>query len=126
MTVELRNIPGHQAPQGYSETSIATGTRIVHVAGQVGHGEDLTAQTRSAARNVAAALDAAGASGADLAKLTIHVAAWEPSKYPELGAALSAAYGELGWRPVPVTLLGAGALFQPDHLIEIEAVAVCD
>lgn len=126
MAIELTNIPGREAPTGYSEASIATGTRIIHVAGQVGSGDDLAAQAESAVRNVAAALEAAGATGADVAKITIHVADWEPSKYAELGAGLSIAYAELGWPPVPVTLLGAGALFSPSHLVEIEAVAVCD
>lgn len=125
MPVELRNVPGRDAPVGYSEVSIATGTRIVHVAGQVGAGDSLQAQTTSAVHRVAEALTAAGASGADLAKLTVHVADWEPAKYPELGAGLSAAYADLGWPPVPVTLLGAAALFTPQHLVEIEAVAVC-
>jgi enamine deaminase RidA (YjgF/YER057c/UK114 family) len=131
MTIELRNIESLPDPQTYHHVSIARGDRVVHMAGQVGTDESgklaeggLAGQAERAARNVAAGLAAAGASPADLAKLTIYVVGWEPSMLPELGQGLYAAVDDEPWPRVPITLIGVASLFEPDYLIEIEAVAV--
>ena len=131
MTARLHNIPGRPAPQFFHHVSVATGDRIVHVSGQVGSDDTgeiveggLAAQAERALLNVGLALDAAGAADEDLAKLTIYVVDWEPSKFEELGKGLLAANGARSFPPVPVTMIGVSALFQPDMLIEIEAVAV--
>lgn len=132
MTVELRNVPGQPEPQGFSHVSIARGDRIVHVAGRVGTDEagrvvegGLGAQARQAMANVGLALDAAGATESDVVKLTVYVVDWEPAKFPELGGGLMAARSERPWRDVPTTVIGVQALFEPEMLIEVEAVAVC-
>ena len=66
---ELVNPPGlHPAP-GFSHVAIASGAKVVHLAGQVAlapdfglvGGDDLYEQTRAAMENVKVALDAAGA-----------------------------------------------------------------
>jgi enamine deaminase RidA (YjgF/YER057c/UK114 family) len=76
-------------------------------------------------RNVGTALQAAGATFADVAKLTVYVVDWSPEKMAALGEGLGRASGELGIDSVrPVTLIGVAALAEPDLLIEVEAVAV--
>jgi len=133
MTALLLDVEGRVASPFHSQVSVASGTRLIHLAGQVGSDAEgriveggLAAQAERAMLNVGLALDAAGASEDDLVKLTIHVVDWAPEKLAELGAGLMAA-GEARPRPrVPVTLLGAATLYEPGMLVEIEAVAVAD
>lgn len=119
----------------YAQLSIASGSRLVHLSGQVardadggpvGQG-DLAAQTAQAFRNVGAALHAAGATFDDVAKLTVYVVDWRPEKMAQLGEGLQQVAGELRGDPRrPITLIGVSALGEPDLLIEIEAIAVLD
>ena len=131
MPVELRNVAGVPAPQGFSHCSIARGERIVHVAGQVGTDDDarvveggLAAQTERAMLNVGRVLETAGVSERDLVRLTIYVVGWEPSMFPAFGQGLLAARAARPSPDVPITLIGVASLFAPEHLVEIEAVAV--
>ena len=132
MTVTLHNIADTDAPLGYSHATAARGTTIVHVSGQVGADaagvlrEGLAAQTEQAMLNVAKALEAAGARVEDLVKSTIYIAGWDPSM---LDAFLTGAMAARQHHPFPdaaLTLIGVHSLFEPDHLVEIEAVAVVD
>ena len=132
MAVELRNVPGDPEPQGYTHVSIATGSRIIHVAGRTGTKPDgelpegLAAQAEQALLSVGRTLEAAGASASDLVKLTIYVVDWHPAKYEELGAGLLAAVTALSAPPAPVTMIGVQTLFEPGMLVEIEGVAVAN
>jgi enamine deaminase RidA (YjgF/YER057c/UK114 family) len=133
MTVSLLNPPGLVEPQGYTHVSIATGTRMIFVAGQVAQdaaGEvvgpgDLATQTAQALVNVSIALEAAGATFADVAKTTIYVVGWRPEMMPALfeGLTRASAQVELG-PPGPTTMIGVAALASPDLMVEIEVVAV--
>jgi enamine deaminase RidA (YjgF/YER057c/UK114 family) len=131
MSVEYLNTPGVPEPQGFTHISIASGDRIVHLAGQVGQDENgeivpggLAAQAERALLNLGSALEAAGASESDLVKITIYVVDWDPSKFEELVSGLGAAQAQRPGPEVPVTLIGVQSLFQPDMLIEIEGVAI--
>lgn len=128
MSVELLNVPGRQTTPFYHHVSVATGERIIHIAGQVGSDDDLqlvegglAAQAEQALRNVVAAVEAAGATAADLVKLTMYVTDWTPDQLEELGAGLAAVEGV---PRVPASLIGVSILFEPGYRIEIEAVAV--
>jgi enamine deaminase RidA (YjgF/YER057c/UK114 family) len=128
MSVELINPPGRPVTPFYHHVSVASGTRTIHVAGQTGSDEHaqlvpggLAAQAERALRNVVLALEGAGFGAENLAALTIYVAGWRPELLEELGAGLAAA-GDIP--RVPATLIGVDALFEPDHLVEIQAVAV--
>lgn len=117
----------------YRQVSVASGTRLVFVAGQVawdadgatvGEG-DLAAQVEQCYVNVGTALAAAGATFADVAKLNVHVVDWTPDKMPLLLAGIDRASARLGVTPAaPATLLGVAALDVPEHLVEVEATAV--
>lgn len=130
MSVELLNVPGRQTTPFYHHVSVATGKRVVHLAGQVGSDENLVlvggglaAQAEQALRNVVSGLQAAGATPADLVKMTMYVTDWTPDQLEELGAGLAAVEGI---PRVPATLIGVSILFEPGYRIEIEAVAVTE
>lgn len=119
----------------YRQVSVATGSTLIHVAGQVawdadgktiGDG-DLTAQVEQCYLNVGTALAGVGASFADVVKLTVHVVDWTPERMPELLEGIARASVKLGTTPMaPVSLFGIAALDVPEHLVEVEATAVLD
>jgi enamine deaminase RidA (YjgF/YER057c/UK114 family) len=117
---------------GFSQVVVATGTRSIHTAGQVSideHGAlvgagDLAAQTAQAMRNVGLALAAAGASYADIVKITTYVVNYQPEHRTVIGQARAPFFA--GGMPPASTLVGVTALALPEWLVEIEAVAVVD
>ncbi|MCS0638244.1 RidA family protein [Streptomyces sp. LP05-1] len=135
MAITLLNPEGLPVVDVYRQVSVASGSKLVFVAGQVavdaggnpvGVG-DLAAQVERCYLNVATALAAAGASFADVAKLNVHVVDWTPDQMPVLLAGIARAAERLGVTPVPpATLLGVAALDVPEHLVEVEATAVLD
>ncbi|GAA3130586.1 RidA family protein [Planomonospora alba] len=135
MAITLVNPGGLPEVDVYRQVSIASGSRLVFIAGQVawdadeatvGEG-DLAAQVEQCYLNIATALAEVGGSFGDVAKLTVHVVDWTPDKMPRLLEGISRAAAKLGVTPVPpATLLGVAALDIPDHLVEIEAIAVLD
>ncbi|RFU88492.1 RidA family protein [Streptomyces triticagri] len=135
MSVTLLNPEGLPKPEVYRQLSVASGSKLVFLAGQVardadgrpvGQG-DLAAQVEQCYLNIATALAAIGASFDDVAKLTVYVVDWSPEKMPLLGEGVGRAAAKLGVDPVkPITLLGVAALGEPDLLIEVEATAVVE
>jgi len=134
MPVTLMNPDGLMKPDVYRQVAVATGTRQVHVAGQVAYDAegqlvapgDLAGQVAQAYRNVAAALAAAGATFRDVVRLTIYVVDWEREKLPDFLAGIERVREELGVVPAPASLIGVSVLFEPGVLVEIEATAVVD
>lgn len=133
MPIELLNPPGLPQPDHYRQVAVASGSRTVYVAGQVARTADgvpvgtgdLAAQVEQAYVNVGAALAGVGGSFDDVAKLTIYLVDWDPSKLEALGEGVARATARLGLDLIkPVTLLGVAALGEPDLLVEVEAVAV--
>ncbi|WP_018588628.1 RidA family protein [Salinispora arenicola] len=135
MAVTLVNPSGLPEVDVYRQVSVATGSKLIHVAGQVswdadgktiGDG-DLTAQVEQCYLNVGTALAGVGASFADVVKLTVHVVDWTPERMPELLEGIARASVKLGTTPMaPVSLFGIAALDVPEHLVEVEATAVLD
>ncbi|MEU1480080.1 RidA family protein [Streptomyces sp. NPDC005760] len=135
MAITLLNPDGLPKIDVYRQVSIASGSKLAFVAGQVawdaegrtvGEG-DLAAQVEQCYLNIGTALTEAGGSFDDVAELTLHVVDWTPDKMPRLLEGISRAAARLGTTPTPpATLLGVAALDVPDHLVEIEAVAVLD
>ena len=130
--LEHQNPPALRQPTGaYSQIVTARGAATVYVAGQVatdpagtivGVG-DLRAQARQVFANLRAALEAAGADPAHVAKLTIYVVGFRPESRDLLVPELHAMFGD---RPPANTLLGVEALARPEYLLEVDAVAVLD
>ncbi|MCX5009892.1 RidA family protein [Streptomyces sp. NBC_00555] len=135
MAITLVNPTGLPEVDAYRHVSIATGSKLVFIAGQVswdadgvtvGEG-DLAAQVEQCYVNVGTALAEAGASFDDVAKLTVYVVDWTPDQMPLLMEGLGRAAAKLGvTAKPPASLLGIAALDVPDHMVEIEAVAVID
>jgi enamine deaminase RidA (YjgF/YER057c/UK114 family) len=113
----------------YHQVAVATGTKTIYVAGQVAWNAelDLATQTEQAYVNVHAALKAAGASFKDLVKVTVYVVDWTQDKMPDLLKGIENAAARLNEKPAPpATLIGVATLDVPEHLVEIEAIAVID
>ncbi|GIF13940.1 RidA family protein [Actinoplanes teichomyceticus] len=135
MAVTLVNPAGLPEIPIYHQVSVATGTRLVNVAGQVawdaegrlvGAG-DLAAQVEQCYLNVATALAGVGGSFADVVRLTVHVVDWTPDKMPLLLDGIARAAARLGFTPAaPASLFGIAALDVPEHLVEVEATAMVD
>jgi len=131
MTLELINPEGLPTPASYTQVIVATGSRLVFVAGQVaddaqsnlvGPG-DLAAQARQAFANVGRSLAAAGAGPEQVTKITIYVVHHRPEYLPEISDARVAVFGD--HKPAD-TLVGVETLADPGYLIEVDAIAVVD
>ena len=125
---ELVNPPGlHPAP-GFSHVAIASGTRVVHFAGQVAlgpdfglvGGDDLYEQTRAAMRNLKVAMDAAGVAWGEVVRRTIYTL--QPTEYETITRAIDDVTG--GADHPAQTIVGVTGLAVPGLLIEIECTAV--
>ncbi|MFJ2745704.1 RidA family protein [Streptomyces sp. NPDC087440] len=135
MAITLVNPPGLPETDVYRQVSIASGSKLVFVAGQVAWDADgdtvgvgdLAAQVERCYLNIATALAGIGGSFDDVAKLTVYVVDWTPDKMPLFLEGVARAAEKLGKTPVPPgTLLGVAALDVPEHLVEVEATAVVD
>lgn len=94
MSTERVNPPDLSPPTGFSHAVVATGTRVVFLAGQTAldtegkvTGDTLPAQFEKALTNLLTALTAAGGTPTDLARVTVYatdVAAYRVHA-PELG-----------------------------------------
>ncbi|EFL30109.1 pyrimidine utilization protein C [Streptomyces viridochromogenes DSM 40736] len=135
MAITFVNPSGLPKIDVYRQVSIASGSRLVFIAGQVawdaagttiGEG-DLAAQVEQSYLNVGTALTEVGGTFDDVAKLTFYVVDWTPDKMTPLLEGISRAAAKLGITPAPpATLIGVAALDVPDHLVEIEATAILD
>ncbi|GAA1869274.1 RidA family protein [Myceligenerans crystallogenes] len=136
MTVQLLTPDAMFQPVPYHHVAVATGSRHIHVAGQIardGQGNplapgDLTGQLAAALRNTARGLAGAGATFDDVVRLRFFVTDWQPEKYTEFVAGIEQVAEELGLPdPLPpVSAIGVSYLFEPDVLVEVEAYAVVD
>ena len=133
MPVEKLNIPTLPEPQGFVHVGIAQGSRMVFLAGQVaqdGEGKlvgagDLAAQMEQAMLNVAAGLEAAGATFDDVAKTTLYVVDWDESKMEQLVGGFGRAAEKIGAAAlVPTTLVPVPRLFEEGYLVEVDVTAV--
>jgi enamine deaminase RidA (YjgF/YER057c/UK114 family) len=119
-------------PAAYTQVVVATGRRMVFVAGQVSidaEGKlvapgDFAGQVKQVFANLRTALEGAGATPADVTKITIYIVGYRPEMRSLVGEARSAVFGPA---TLPAsTLVGVQALAEPGFLIEIEAIAVLD
>jgi enamine deaminase RidA (YjgF/YER057c/UK114 family) len=124
----LINPPELFPPPGFSHVAVATGQRLVFVAGQtaitpefavIGEG-DLAAQTRASMESVAIALRAAGAGWGDVVRRTIYTIA--PTEFEVIARAIEEVTGET--EHPPQTILGVTGLALPQLMIEIEVTAL--
>jgi len=131
VTLQLINPDDLPTPSTYTHVVVATGTRMVFIAGQepedahgrlVGPG-DLAAQARQVFANLGRALAAASARPGQVTKITIYVVHHRPEYLPVIEAARAALFAE--HKPAD-TVVGVETLAQPGYLIEVDAIAVTD
>jgi enamine deaminase RidA (YjgF/YER057c/UK114 family) len=131
LTLDLINPDDLPTPHAYTHVAVASGARLMFVAGQepedergnlVGAG-DLAAQAHQVFANVGRALAAGGARLDQVAKITIYVVHYRREQLPVIDEARTALFGD--HKPAD-TLVGVEALSRPEFLIEVEAVAVID
>ena len=131
MTLECINPEGLPTPQTYTHVVVATGSRLVFIAGQepedehgnlVGEG-DLGAQAQQVFANLGRALAAAGARPDQVTKITIYVQDYRREHIPIIEAARVTLFGE--HKPAD-TLIGVATLSTPGFLIEVDAIAVTE
>ena len=135
MTINLVNPEGLPTVDIYRQVSIATGSKLVFIAGQiardadggkVGEG-DLAAQVEQCYLNIDTALAEVGGSFDDVARLTVYLVDWTPDKMPLFLEGAGRAFAKLGVNPAPpLTGIGVATLAAPDLLVEIEATAIID
>jgi enamine deaminase RidA (YjgF/YER057c/UK114 family) len=125
---QLINPPELFPPPGFSHLAVATGQRLVFVAGQtaitpdfavVGEG-DLAAQTRASMECVGIALRAAGAGWDDVVRRTIYTVA--PTEFEVITRAIEEVTGDSPHPPQ--TIIGVTGLALPQLMIEIEVTAL--
>jgi enamine deaminase RidA (YjgF/YER057c/UK114 family) len=129
VTVECINPADLPTPPTYSHVVVATGSRLVFIAGQepededgnlVGAG-DLATQAGQVFANVGRALRAVGARPDQVAKITIYVVGYRREYLPVIEEARVVVFGD--HKPAD-TLLGVQTLSRPEYLIEVDAFAV--
>jgi 2-iminobutanoate/2-iminopropanoate deaminase len=124
MGIEHINPETLPANPAFSQGTIAPAGRTLYVGGQNGVGPDgellegADAQVVQAMKNLLAVLDAAGATQADVAKLTIYL---HPTISGETGFA--AALPIWGQHATAVTVVQVPAFARPGVLVEIDAIA---
>lgn len=134
MPVHLSSPSGLMQHTPYHHVSVATGTKHVHVSGQIARAADgsaiatgdLAGQVAAALRNTHAGLVEAGAGFPDVVRLTFYVTGWTPDKIGAFMAGVEAVAEELELpAPMPpASLIGVEYLFEPDVLVEVEATAI--
>jgi enamine deaminase RidA (YjgF/YER057c/UK114 family) len=115
--------------KGFSHVTVAGD--MVWLGGQIGSDStgkvvdpgDVVAQFARAIRNVSIALDAAGCAPSDTVKLTYYVT--DLKQYRQNLKAIGSAFRkEFGDHYPATTLIEVVSLFEPEALVEIDAVAV--
>ncbi|MFE6627600.1 RidA family protein [Streptomyces rochei] len=130
MTAERLNPPELSPPTGFSHAVVATGTRVVFLAGQTAldtdgriTGDTLPAQFEAALTNLLTALRAAGGTPADLARVTVY--ATDVATYRTHAARLGRTWRELAGRDYPaMAVVEVVRLWDERALVELDGFAV--
>jgi enamine deaminase RidA (YjgF/YER057c/UK114 family) len=130
VTVERVNPPGLSPPTGFSHAVVATGSRVVFLAGQTALdvdgkvvGDTLPEQFEKALANLLTALRGAGGTPMDLARVTVY--ATDVAAYRTHAAELGAVWRELAGRDYPaMAVVEVVRLWDEEALVELDGFAV--
>ncbi|MEU0104670.1 RidA family protein [Streptomyces sp. NPDC006251] len=130
MTTERVNPPGLSPPAGFSHAVVASGSRVVFLAGQTALdadgkvvGRTLPEQFEKALANLLAALTAAGGSPADLARVTVY--ATDVPAYRAHARELGRLWRRLAGRDYPaMAVVQIVRLWDEEALVELDGFAV--
>jgi enamine deaminase RidA (YjgF/YER057c/UK114 family) len=128
--IDRVNAEGLPQPSGFSHAVVATGGRLVFLAGQTAldgsgtvTGAGIVAQFGVALGNLLSALRAVGGSPTELARVTVY--AVDPEDYRAHAAELGAVWRRLAGREYPaMALIGVTRLWDKDALVELDGFAV--
>ncbi|MDO0937320.1 RidA family protein [Streptomyces sp. DG2A-72] len=130
MTAERVNPPELSPPTGFSHAVVATGSRIVFLAGQTAldadgkvTGSTLPVQFEQALTNLLTALHAAGGTPSDLARVTVY--ATDVAAYRAHAAEVGGIWRRLAGRDYPaMAVVEVVRLWDVQALIELDGFAV--
>lgn len=130
MTAERVNPPELSPPAGFSHAVVATGSRLVFLAGQTAldadgevAGDTLPEQFTRALTNLLTALRAAGGTPADLARVTVY--ATDVAAYRIHARELGRIWRELAGRDYPaMAVVGVVRLWDEQALVELDGFAL--
>ncbi|MFE5814805.1 RidA family protein [Streptomyces sp. NPDC056479] len=130
MTAERVNPPDLSPPTGFSHAVVATGSRVVFLAGQTAldtdgkvTGDTLAEQFERALTNLLAALVAAGGTPADLARVTVY--ATDVAAYRTHAVELGGIWRKLAGRDYPaMAVVEVVRLWDEEALVELDGFAV--
>jgi enamine deaminase RidA (YjgF/YER057c/UK114 family) len=128
--VKFLNPDGLFKPGTFSQVAITKGERVVYISGQTARDAtsaivakgDVKKQAQRVFENLRVAVEAAGGSMADIAKITTYVVNLGPDDRVWIGEMVKQHFPH----PPAHTLVGISALAAPELLVEVEAVAVLD
>ncbi|WP_030568282.1 RidA family protein [Streptomyces aureocirculatus] len=130
MSLDRLNPAGLSPPTGFSHAVVATGGRLVFLAGQTALdtegkvvGATLPEQFAKALANLLAALHAAGGTPADLARVTVY--ATDVADYRTHARELGRIWKDLAGRDYPaMAVIGTVRLWDEECLVELDGFAV--
>lgn len=130
MSTERVNPPDLSPPTGFSHAVVATGSRIVFLAGQTAldtdgkvTGDTLPEQFERALANLLAALTAAGGTPADLARVTVY--ATDVAAYRARAAELGRIWRQSAGRDYPaMAVVEVVRLWDEQAMVELDGFAV--
>ncbi|GAA4661598.1 RidA family protein [Streptomyces chumphonensis] len=130
MTLHRLNPAGLARPSGFSHAVVATGSRLVMLAGQTaldGRGDvvpgGLPAQFERALTNLLTALRAAGGAPADLARVTVYTT--DVPAYRTHATVLGGIWRTHAGRDYPaMALVGVARLWDEEALVELDGLAL--
>ncbi|MEZ0161408.1 MULTISPECIES: RidA family protein [Streptomyces althioticus group] len=130
MTAERVNPPDLSPPAGFSHAVVATGSRVVFLAGQTALdgdgkvvGDTLPEQFTRALTNLLTALRDAGGTPADLARVTVY--ATDVAAYRENARELGRLWRELAGRDYPaMAVVEVVRLWDEEAMVELDGFAV--
>ncbi|WP_405984506.1 RidA family protein [Streptomyces sp. NBC_00872] len=130
MSLERVNPAGLSPAAGFSHAVVATGGRLVLLAGQTALdeagevvGRTLPAQFERALGNLLAALAAAGGAPDELARVTVYTT--DVADYRAHAAELGVIWRRLAGRDYPaMAVIGVVRLWDEEALVELDGVAV--
>ena len=128
--IQFVNPHGLFKPSTFSQIAITKGDTVVYISGQTARDEksnivgtgDVKKQAQKVFENLRVAVEAAGGSMGDIAKINTYIVDLKPDDRLWIGEMVKKHFP----KSPAHTLVGISALAAPELLIEIEAVAVLD
>ncbi|MDB3856033.1 RidA family protein [Halieaceae bacterium] len=134
MTIEHINPEGLFKLDGFTQVVSASGSKTIYIAGQGAFDKDFNlmgagdhfAQTTQAFKNLKIALEAAGATPADVVSSTMYVVGMNEKSVGEFTSAMAKALDGQPFPPNASSMIGVESLAMAGMLVEISAIAVKD